>query len=102
MQKIILIGNVGGNPEMRYTPSGQPVANFSLATNESFTNKDGQKVKKTTWFRVQTWGKMAETVNQYVTKGMKVAVEGKLIATEKGDCHVWTAQDGTARATFEI
>ena len=102
MQKVILIGNVGNPPEMRYVPSGQAVTNFSLATNESFKNAAGEKVKKTTWFRIQAWGKMAETVNQYVTKGMKVAVTGKLIATDKGDCRVWTAQDGTSRASFEI
>ena len=102
MQKVILIGTVGSAPEMRYTPSGQAVTNFSLATNESFKNAAGEKVKKTTWFRVQVWSTMAEVVNQYVHKGMKVAVDGKLVATDKGDCRVWTAQDGTSRASFEI
>lgn len=78
MQKIIVIGNVGQDPEMRYLPSGQAVTNFSLASNRRWTNREGERQEETTWFRVDTWGKLAETCNQYVTKGKQIYVEGRL------------------------
>ena len=75
---IIIVGNVGKDPEMRYTPSGQAVTSFSIATNRQYTTGNGEQVKETVWFRVTTWGKQAEVCNQYVKKGMKVLVEGRL------------------------
>jgi single-strand DNA-binding protein len=77
---IIIAGNVGRDPEMRYTPSGQPVTSFSVATNRQYTSSSGETVKETIWFRVTTWGKTAEVCNQYVKKGSKVLVEGTLTA----------------------
>ena len=75
---IIIVGNVGKDPEMRYTPSGQAVTSFSVATNRQYTAGNGEQVKETIWFRVSTWGKTAEVCNQYVKKGSKVLVEGRL------------------------
>ena len=97
-----IIGHVGSEPTMRYTPSGQAVTNFTVAANEQYTNSAGERVKKTIWFRVQTWGKKAETMKQYVKKGMLVYVEGKLVADDSGNPRVWTGSDGTAHANFEI
>ncbi len=65
-QKIVIVGNLGRDPEMRYTPSGQAVTNFSVATNRQYTSSDGQKVKETVWFRISAWGRQAETCNQYL------------------------------------
>lgn len=77
-QQIILVGNLGGDPEMRYTPSGVPVTSFSLAVNRVWTGQDGQRQEKTLWFRVTAWRRTAETVSQYMTKGSKVLVVGEL------------------------
>ena len=99
---VILIGNLGRDPEMRYTPSGQPVTSFSVASNRSYTGSDGQKVDETIWFRVTAWGKQAETCSQYVHKGSKVLVEGRLVPDKNGGPRVWTKQDGTAGASFEV
>lgn len=100
---VIIAGNVGKDPEMRYTPSGQPVTTFNVATNRQYTGADGQTVKETHWFRVTTWGKLAETCSQYVKKGSKVLVEGRLTADQAtGGPRVWTAQDGTSRSSFEV
>ena len=82
-QTIIVVGRLGKDPEMRYTPSGQAVASFSLATDRQYTGQDGTVVKETTWFRVSVWGKQAETVNQYLSKGKMVLVEGRLQADAK-------------------
>ncbi len=100
---IIIVGNVGRDPEMRYTPSGQAVTSFSVATSRQYNNQAGQQVKETIWFRVTTWGKTAETCSQYVKKGSKVLVEGRLtpdIAT--GGPKVFTRQDGTNGASYEV
>lgn len=100
---IIIVGNLGRDPEMRYTPNGQAVTNFNVATNRQYTSSDGTQVKETIWFRVSTWGKTAETTNQYLKKGSKVLVEGRLIPDqESGGPRVWTRQDGTSAASFEI
>jgi single-strand DNA-binding protein len=102
-QTIIIVGNVGRDPEMRYTPSGQAVTSFSVATNRQYTNNNGEVVKETTWFRVSAWGKQAETCNQYIKKGSKVLVEGRLTADQAtGGPRVWTGQDGSPRASFEV
>lgn len=102
-QKVIVAGNLGGDPEMRYTQSGQAVTNFSVATNRQYTDSNGQLVKETTWFRVSAWGKQAETCNQYLRRGSKVLVEGRMNAdTATGGPRIWTGQDGQPRASFEI
>jgi len=102
-QTIIITGNVGRDPEMRYTPSGQAVTSFSVAVNEAYTNNSGEKVKKTVWFRVSAWGKQAETCNQYVKKGQMVLVEGRLTSdAATGGPKIWTRQDGTVGSSFEI
>ncbi len=100
---IIIAGNVGRDPEMRYTPSGQPVTSFSMATNRQYTGNNGQLVKETTWFRVTTWGKTAEVCNQYVKKGSKVLVEGTLRPDPAtGSPKVYTKQDGSHGSSFEV
>jgi len=101
--KIIVVGNLGRDPEMRFTPSGQAVTNFSIAVNESYTNSNGEKIKKTIWFRVTTWGKQAENCNQYLKKGRMVLVEGRMTADPNtGGPRIWSKQDGTAASSFEI
>ncbi|MGE5124010.1 MAG: single-stranded DNA-binding protein [Acidobacteriaceae bacterium] len=100
---IILVGNLGRDPEMRYTPSGQAVTNFSVATNRQYTGSDGQLVKETIWFRVSTWGKNAENCNQFLKRGSKVLIEGRLIPdANTGGPRVWNRQDGTPSASFEV
>ena len=102
-QKIIIVGNLGGDPEMRYTPSGQAVTNFSVATNRQYTSSDGQRVKETVWFRVSAWGRQAETCNQFLRRGSKVLVEGRLTADPAtGGPRTWTGSDGQMRASYEI
>ena len=102
-QTMIIVGNVGRDPEMRYTPSGQAVTSFSVATNRQYTNNNGETVKETIWFRVSAWGKQAEACNQYVKKGSKVLVEGRLTADPAtGGPRIWTGQDGAPRASFEV
>lgn len=100
---VIIVGNVGRDPEMRYTPSGQAVTSFSVATNRQYTNNNGESIKETTWFRVSAWGKQAETCNQYLRKGSKVLVEGRLTSDPAtGGPRIWKAQDGSSRASFEV
>ncbi len=102
-QNLIIVGNLGRDPEMRYTPSGQAVTNFNVATNRKYTASDGNQVNETTWFRVSTWGKTAEVCNQYLKKGSKVLVEGRLNPDPStGGPRVWTRQDGTSAASFEL
>jgi single-strand DNA-binding protein len=100
---IVIVGNLGRDPEMRFTPNGQAVTNFSIATSRQYTGSDGQLVKETIWFRISTWGKLAETCNQYLKKGRSVLVEGRLVPDkETGGPRVWTKQDGTPGASFEV
>lgn len=102
-QKIIIIGNLGRDPEMRYTPSGQGVTDFSVATSNKYTTSDGNQVDETTWFRITTWGKLAEVCNQYLKKGRKVLVEGRLKPDkDTGSPRVYTRQDGTSGSSYEI
>ena len=100
---IILVGNLGRDPEMRFTPSGQAVTNFSVAVNDNYTNSSGEKVERTIWFRISTWGKQAETCNQYLKKGRKVLVEGRIVPDPAtGSPRIWTRQDGSSAASFEV
>ncbi|HSG61633.1 MAG TPA: single-stranded DNA-binding protein [Pseudomonadales bacterium] len=96
-QQITLIGNLGTDPELRFTPSGVPVASFSLAVNRSWTGQDGQKQDKTTWFRISVWQKQAESVAQYLAKGRQVLVIG-----EMEDARAFTDKDGNQRASLEV
>lgn len=100
--KVILVGNLGRDPEMRYTPSGQAVTNLSVATNRTYTDNAGNQVKQTVWFRVSVWGKQAEASHQYLRKGRQVLVEGRLNPDDNGNPRIWNAQDGTPRASFEV
>jgi len=100
---LIIVGNVGKDPEMRYTPSGQAVTSFSIATNRQYTTGGGEQVKETIWFRVSTWGKTAETCNQYVKKGMKVLVEGTLTPDKAtGNPRIWNTKDGAPATSYEV
>ena len=100
--KVILVGNLGRDPEMRYTPSGQAVCNMSVATNRTYNDNTGNQVKQTVWFRVSVWGKQAESCHQYLKKGRSVLVEGRLNADENGNPRMWTGQDGNSRASYEL
>lgn len=94
--KIIIVGNLGKDPELRYTPQGDPVCSFSLATNEKRKDKSGEYQDQTTWFRVTLWGKKAEAANQYLVRGRPVYIEGRLRVEE------WTDRDGKPRHTLEV
>jgi len=101
-QTLILIGNLGKEPEMRFTPSGQPVTTLSIATNRRYANSNGQPVKETAWFRVTVWGKQAEASNQFLHKGSKVLVEGRLAPDpETGGPRVWES-NGKHGASYEV
>ena len=78
VNKVILIGNLGGDPELRYTAAGTGVCKFSPATSRRFTGRDGQKQEKTEWHRIVTWGKLAEICGQYLSKGKQVMIEGRI------------------------
>ncbi len=94
--KIIVIGNLGRDPELRYTPQGNAVCNFSVATSEKKRDKGGEMQEITTWFRVTTWNKQAENASKYLTKGRPVYIEGRLRIEE------WTDRDGKNRYTLEV
>ncbi|MBL7716816.1 MAG: single-stranded DNA-binding protein [Bdellovibrionales bacterium] len=96
VNKVILVGRLGQNPEVRYTPSGAAVANFSVATNESWTDKSGQKQERTEWHRVVVWGKLAELCQQYLSKGRQAYVEGRLQTRQ------WQDKDGQTKYTTEV
>ena len=101
--KIILVGNLGRDPEMRYTPSGSAVVNFSMATSEKWTGQDGQLQERTIWWRVSAFGKMGEACNTYLKKGSKVLVEGRMNADPKtGNPRTFTRQDGSIGTSFEV
>lgn len=95
-QYTVIVGNVGRDPEMRYTQTGTAVCDFSVAVNRRWTDNAGETKEKTTWFRVTCWRALAETVNQYVHKGMRILVSGEVSAT------AWQTDDGQARAALEI
>jgi single-strand DNA-binding protein len=103
-QKIIIVGNLGRDPEMRYMPDGTAVTSFSIATNRRWTDRaTGQPVDETTWFRVSIWGRQAEAANQYLTKGRQVLVEGRIKPDPNtGGPRLWTRQDGTVAASYEV
>jgi len=96
-QQIMIIGNLGRDPEMKYTPSGVPVTRFSVAVSRSWTGQDGQKQEKTVWFNVSAWRKLAEFASQYLTKG-----QGVIIIGEVEEPRVWQDQSGNHRASLDI
>jgi single-strand DNA-binding protein len=96
VNKVILVGNLGRDAELRYTPGGAPVATINMATTEVWNDKSGQKQEKTEWHRVVLWGKTAESLSEYLTKGKQIYVEGRLQTRE------WNDKDGNKRYTTEI
>ncbi|MDA0263168.1 MAG: single-stranded DNA-binding protein [Chloroflexi bacterium] len=96
MNKIIVIGHLGRDPEMRYTPNGQAVTSFSVASSRRYTTAAGEQREETEWFNVSAWGKLGETCNQYLTKGQQVYVEGRLSSRS------YEARDGTTRFSNDI
>ncbi|MEE8619992.1 MAG: single-stranded DNA-binding protein [Dehalococcoidia bacterium] len=96
LNKIALIGNVGSDPEMRYTPNGKAVTSFRMATNYRYNGPDGERREETEWFRVNVWGKQAESCNQFLSKGKRVYVEGRLRSRN------WEGQDGQMRTSLEV
>ena len=96
LNKITLIGNVGSDPEMRYTPNGKAVTSFRMATNYRYSGPDGERKEETEWFRVSVWGKQAESCNQFLSKGRRVYVEGRLRSRN------WEGQDGQMRTSLEV
>jgi single-strand DNA-binding protein len=97
LNKIIIIGNLGADPEMRYTPSGSPVTNFNVAVSRRYNSRDGEQREETEWFRVACWDKLAETANQYLQKGRQVYVEGRVRISQWDD-----SQTGEKRARMEV
>jgi single-strand DNA-binding protein len=96
VNKVILIGHLGADPEIRYTQSGSPVANLRLATSESWKGKDGQKEERTEWHRVVLWSRLAELAGQYLNKGRQVYIEGRI------QTRSWDDKDGNKRYTTEV
>jgi len=96
VNKVILIGRLGADPEIRYTPSGRAVTNFRIATNESWKDKDGQQQERTEWHNIVLWDKQAEISAEYLKKGSHVYIEGRL------QTRTWEGQDGAQRRTTEI
>jgi single-strand DNA-binding protein len=96
MNRIIIIGNLGRDPEARYTPSGQMVTSFSVASNHRYTDNQGQKKSETEWFNCSAFGKLAETCNQYLTKGQQVYIEGRLKS------RTYQGRDGQTRFSNDV
>lgn len=96
LNKVMLIGNVGTEPEMRFTPNGNPVTSFRIATNRIIPGQEGDRRQETEWFSIVTWNKLAENCNQFLTKGQRVYVEGRLRT------HTWESQDGQRRSRVEV
>jgi len=96
LNKIMLIGNVGSDPEMRYSPNGKAVTSFRMATNYRYAGSDGERREETEWFRVSVWGRQAESCNQFLSKGKRIYVEGRLRSSS------WEGQDGQMRTSLEV
>ena len=96
LNKVMIIGNLGNDPEMRYTKSGRPRTTFRMAANQSWTSPDGESHKETEWFNVVAWGRLAETCNQYLKTGKQIYIEGRL------HTHQWDDADGKRHSITEI
>ena len=102
-QSIEIVGYLGRDPEMRYSPTGTPVTHFSVASNRRWSTDEGEASEETTWFRVTAWRALAENCNAYLTKGRQVFVEGRLQPdAETGGPRIWVGDDGIPRAQFEV
>jgi single-strand DNA-binding protein len=100
---IIIVGNLGRDPEMRYTPNGSAVTSLNVASNRVYNDANGQKVKETTWFRVSVWGKQAESANNFLKRGSMVLIEGELRPDkETGNPRTFVRQDGKPGASYEV
>ena len=99
--RITILGNIG-SIEMRYTPSGTAVTNISVATNESWKDREGAKQKRTTWFKVSVWGAMAESANQYLFKGSQVYIEGTMQPDSNGGPRTFLRNNGEPGASYEV
>ena len=96
LNRVMIIGNLGGEPEMRFTPNGNPVTSFRVATNRVYTTPEGERKEETEWFAIVTWGRLAENCNQFLTKGQRVYAEGRL------HTRTWESQDGQKHSRPEI
>lgn len=96
LNKVMIIGNLGSEPEMRFTPNGNPVTSFRVATNRTYTTPDGERKQETEWFAVVAWNKLAEQCNQFLSKGRLVYAEGRM------HTHTWESQDGQKHSRSEI
>ncbi|MFC1998180.1 single-stranded DNA-binding protein [Chloroflexota bacterium] len=96
LNKVMIIGNLGTDPEMRFTPNGNPVTSFRMATSRNYTSPEGERKQETEWFDVVTWNRLAETCNQFLVKGKRAYVEGRLRTRN------WEGQDGQKRSRIEI
>jgi single-strand DNA-binding protein len=96
LNKVMIIGNLGKNPEMRYTPSGNPVTTFTVATDRSWNTSDGERRTETEWFNIVAWGRLAEICNQYLTKGQQVYIDGRLQSRS------WNDKDGNHHTSVEV
>ena len=96
LNKVMVIGNLGADPEMRYTANGSAVTEFRVAVNRNYTTNEGERREETEWFRIVTWNRLAETCSQYLSKGRQVYVEGRLRTRS------WEGQDGVTRYTTEV
>ena len=96
VNKVILVGHLGRDPELRYTQNGQAVANFSLATSESYSKRDGEREDRTEWHRIVAWGRLAEICGEYLSKGRQIYIEGRIQTRE------WEDREGEKRRTTEI
>lgn len=102
-EKTVIVGHLGNDPEMRYLANGTAVTNMSVAVNNNYTNKNGEKIEETKWFRVSVWGNHAENCNQYLSRSSRVLVEGTLRANpQTGGPNTFTRNDGTVGASFEL
>lgn len=100
--ELEIIGRLGGDPELRYTPNGQAVCNFSVATSRKYKNSNSQLVEETIWVKVTTWGDQAENHNKYLKRGSLVRCVGRLNANHKGEPRTWQDRNGEWRATYEM
>lgn len=96
VNRVFLVGRLGRDPESRYTPAGQPVCNFTLATDETYRDRNGERQKRTEWHRIVVWGKQAETAQKYLRKGSLIFVEGRIQSRQ------WEDQQGQKRTSYEI
>jgi single-strand DNA-binding protein len=95
-QRVVIVGNLGKDPELRYTANGTPVANFPVATNRRWTDNEGEQQEETTWFKISVWGRQAEVCNQYLEKGRMVLCDGEIRTSQYDD------QQGVTRYTWEV